>query len=293
MPRRMSVWPTASHTRTPHGTGIIDDEDRDHPRQGAASTPASTMIRALRDDDLHAPGRGSAAVGPRLTNDHRRHEPGSQVLSANPLGTKNPPPRVQLTGRNPVPHGRRRYQHRGPLKLFLDNRQLFVLGPAPPPARFHHLKPVCDLTIVRLSIPTVLSAKPQSRKAAFAGGLHFIGREDDIITSAGYRIGPSEIEDCLAAHPAVQLAAAVGKPDPLRTEIVKAYVALKPGHAPSDALAREIRGFVRERLSAAEYPREIEFVDEVPLTVSGKVIRRGFRERAAREAGAAMDDGLA
>ena len=119
------------------------------------------------------------------------------------------------------------------------------------------------------------------------GYVHFVGRDDDIIISAGYRIGPSEIEDCLAAHPAVHLAAAVGKPDPLRTEIVKAYVALRPDQAPSEALAREIKGFVRERLSAAEYPREIEFVDDVPLTTSGKVIRRGFREQAAREAGAA------
>jgi len=121
------------------------------------------------------------------------------------------------------------------------------------------------------------------------GYVHFVGRDDDIITSAGYRIGPSEIEDCLAAHPAVHLAAAVGKPDPLRTEIVKAYVALRPGIAPSDALAGEIRTFVRERLSAAEYPREIAFVDEIPLTTSGKVIRRGFREAAAREAGAAEE----
>jgi acetyl-CoA synthetase len=122
------------------------------------------------------------------------------------------------------------------------------------------------------------------------GYFHFIGRDDDIITSAGYRIGPSEIEDCLAAHPAVHLAAAVGKPDTLRTEIVKAYVALKPGHAPTEALAREIQAFVRERLSAAEYPREVAFVDEVPLTTSGKVIRRGFRQLAAREAGAVDEE---
>jgi len=123
------------------------------------------------------------------------------------------------------------------------------------------------------------------------GYVHFIGRDDDIITSAGYRIGPSEIEDCLAAHPAVQLAAAVGKPDPLRTEIVKAYVALRPGHVPSAALARDIQAFVRERLSAAEYPREVAFVDDVPLTTSGKVIRRGFRDQAAREAGAVAAEG--
>lgn len=116
------------------------------------------------------------------------------------------------------------------------------------------------------------------------GFIHFFGRDDDVITSAGYRIGPGEIEDCLAGHPAVALAAAVGKPDPVRTEIVKAYVVLSPGFAPDPALAEEIRQFVRVRLSAHEYPREIEFVDEVPLTTSGKVIRRIFRERARAEA---------
>ena len=111
------------------------------------------------------------------------------------------------------------------------------------------------------------------------GYIRFIGRNDDIIISSGYRIGPAEIEDCLATHPAVALAAAVGKPDKLRTEVVKAFVMLKPGVAASEALAQEIRLYVRARLSAAEYPREIEFVDEIPLTTSGKVIRRMFRER--------------
>lgn len=116
------------------------------------------------------------------------------------------------------------------------------------------------------------------------GYFHFLGRDDDIITSSGFRIGPSEIEDCLAGHPAVRMAAAVGKPDPLRTEIVKAYVALKDGITPSDQLATDIARFVRERLSAHEYPREVAFVDDVPLTTSGKVIRRHFREAAKREA---------
>lgn len=111
------------------------------------------------------------------------------------------------------------------------------------------------------------------------GYVRFVGRNDDVITSSGYRIGPAEIEDCLASHPAVALAAAVGKPDRVRTEIVKAFVVLRPGYAPSDALAEEIRLFVRARLSAAEYPREIAFVDEIPLTTSGKVIRRHFREQ--------------
>ena len=116
------------------------------------------------------------------------------------------------------------------------------------------------------------------------GYFHFVGRDDDIINSAGYRVGPGEIEDCLVSHPAVQLAAAVGKPDSLRTEIVKAYVVLVPGHERSEALAEEIKAHVKARLAANIYPREIEFVDEVPLTTTGKVIRRVFRDRAIAEA---------
>lgn len=117
------------------------------------------------------------------------------------------------------------------------------------------------------------------------GFLTFEGRDDDVITSSGYRIGPAEIEDCLSGHPAVQLAAAVGKPDPVRTEIVKAYVVLAPGFAGSADLAAEIRDWVKMRLSMHEYPREVEFVDALPLTTTGKVIRRTLRERAAAEAG--------
>ena len=112
------------------------------------------------------------------------------------------------------------------------------------------------------------------------GYVRFVGRDDDVITSAGYRIGPGEIEDCLIRHPAVALAAAVGKPDPVRTEIVKAFVQLKPGYAPSNALAVEIQDFVRTRLSAHEYPREVAFVGEMPMTTTGKVIRRLLREKA-------------
>jgi acetyl-CoA synthetase len=111
------------------------------------------------------------------------------------------------------------------------------------------------------------------------GYFTFIGRDDDVITSAGFRIGPGEIEDCLIGHPAVALAAAVGKPDPLRTEIVKAFIVLKPGHAPSDALAAEIQSFVKTRLSGHEYPREVAFIDTMPMTTTGKVIRRLLRER--------------
>lgn len=116
------------------------------------------------------------------------------------------------------------------------------------------------------------------------GYITFFGREDDVITSSGYRIGPSEIEDCLAGHPAVRLAAAIGKPDPVRTEIVKAYVVLKPGYQAGEGLAEEIRQWVKGRLSMHEYPREVEFVESLPLTTSGKVIRHLLRKRSVETA---------
>jgi len=112
------------------------------------------------------------------------------------------------------------------------------------------------------------------------GYVQFVGRNDDVITSSGYRIGPSEIEDCLIKHPAVALAAVVGKPDSVRTEIVKAFIVPKQGHEPSAALAADIQSFVRTRLSAHEYPREVVFVDALPMTTTGKVIRRLLREQA-------------
>jgi acetyl-CoA synthetase len=112
------------------------------------------------------------------------------------------------------------------------------------------------------------------------GYFTFVGRDDDVITSAGYRIGPGEIEDCLIQHPAVALAAVIGKPDPVRTEIVKAFIVLKAGQTSSPGLADEIQAFVRTRLSAHEYPREIAFIDEMPMTTTGKVIRRLLRAKA-------------
>jgi acetyl-CoA synthetase len=112
------------------------------------------------------------------------------------------------------------------------------------------------------------------------GYVHFVGRDDDVITSSGYRIGPGEIEDCLIRHPAVALAAAIGKPDPVRTEIVKAFIVLKSGFTASDALAAEIREFVKAKLSAHEYPREVAFIDAMPMTTTGKVIRRLLRAQA-------------
>lgn len=116
------------------------------------------------------------------------------------------------------------------------------------------------------------------------GYFSFFGRDDDVITSSGYRIGPGEIEDCLTGHPAVALAAAVGKPDPVRTEIVKAYIVVTPGVKADAELAASVSEWVKTRLSAHEYPREIEFVEDLPLTTTGKVIRRVLRDRAIAEA---------
>jgi acetyl-CoA synthetase len=111
------------------------------------------------------------------------------------------------------------------------------------------------------------------------GYFWYMSREDDVITSAGYRIGPSEIEDTLLKHPAVALSAVVGIPDPIRTEAVKAWIVLRPGFAPSDALAREIQDFVKVQLAAHEYPRHVEFADQLPMTATGKVLRRELRAR--------------
>lgn len=107
----------------------------------------------------------------------------------------------------------------------------------------------------------------------------FHARADDVITSAGYRIGPGPIEDTLCRHPAVAMAAVVGVPDPVRTEIVKAWVVLRPGVAPSEALADELRIWVRDRLAAHEYPRAVAFTDALPMTATGKIMRRTLRER--------------
>ncbi len=109
------------------------------------------------------------------------------------------------------------------------------------------------------------------------GYFKFGSRDDDVITSGGYRIGPGEIEACLSRHPAVALAAAVGEPDPIRTEVVKAVVVLREGYAPSGALRAELQEHVRSRLAAHEYPRIVEFVKELPLTATGKIIRRALR----------------
>ena len=112
------------------------------------------------------------------------------------------------------------------------------------------------------------------------GYLTFLGRADDVITSAGYRIGPGEIEDCLLKHPAVASAAVVGAPDPLRTEIVTAFVVLRDGETGGAALAAALQVHVRERLGGHQYPRAVHFLPELPSTVTGKIIRGDLRRLA-------------
>ena len=109
------------------------------------------------------------------------------------------------------------------------------------------------------------------------GYLWYVGRKDDVISSGAYRIGPGEIETCLTGHPAVAVAAAVGSPDPIRGEVVKAFVQLRDGYQPTPALAQELQLHVRTRLSAHEYPREIEFHEAIPTTTTGKVMRKELR----------------
>lgn len=115
------------------------------------------------------------------------------------------------------------------------------------------------------------------------GYFWFVGRADDVITSSAYRIGPFEVESALIEHAAVVEAAVVGKPDPIRGEIVKAYVVLASGFQASDALKSELQEHVKRVTAPYKYPREIEFVDHLPKTISGKIRRLELRERAARE----------
>ena len=111
------------------------------------------------------------------------------------------------------------------------------------------------------------------------GYFWFVGRADDVIISAGYRIGPFEVESALVEHPAVIESAVVASPDPVRGEIVKAFVILAPGYEASDALAAELQEHVKTVTAPYKYPREIEFVTELPKTISGKIRRVELRER--------------
>jgi acetyl-CoA synthetase len=111
------------------------------------------------------------------------------------------------------------------------------------------------------------------------GNFWFIGRDDDVIKSSGYRIGPFEVESAFLEHPAVAEAAVVGSPDAIRGLIVKAFVVLKPGYEPSDTLARDLQGHVKRVTAPYKYPRAIEFTESLPKTISGKILRNELRER--------------
>jgi len=123
------------------------------------------------------------------------------------------------------------------------------------------------------------------------GSFTFVGRADDLITSAGYRIGPFDVESCLIEHPAVAESAVIGKPDPERTELVKAFIVRSAGYDASEALVVELQRFVKQRLAAHAYPREIEFVDELPKTPSGKIQRFVLRQREIERSRSSRDVG--
>jgi acyl-coenzyme A synthetase/AMP-(fatty) acid ligase len=110
------------------------------------------------------------------------------------------------------------------------------------------------------------------------GFLWFEGRLDDVILSAGYRIGPFEVESALVQHPAVAEAAAIAAPDAERGAVVKAVVVLRPGHAGDQTLARALQEHVKRTTAPYKYPRVVEFVDELPKTASGKIRRAALRE---------------
>lgn len=115
------------------------------------------------------------------------------------------------------------------------------------------------------------------------GYIFFVGRDDDIISSAGYRIGPAEVEESLVQHEAVLMAAVIGSPDKTRGEVVKAFVKLRDGVTPSDSLKAELQQWVRQRLGAHEYPRELKFVDNFPMTPSGKIQRAVLRQQEQQQ----------
>ena len=133
----------------------------------------------------------------------------------------------------------------------------------------------------RASSPATGAAPATSPIADDDGYLWYQGRADDMFKAAGYRIGPSEIENCLVRHPAVANAAVVPSPDETRGNVVKAFIVLAAGHAPSRALEDDIQQHVRKHLAPYEYPKEIEFIDALPMTTTGKVQRKVLREREA------------
>lgn len=179
----------------------------------------------------------------------------------------------------------------GAIGRAVPGHQVAVIGPDGLPCEGEG-----DIAVRRGSASMMLEywRKPDETAAKFRGDwmltgdrgvqdgdtIRFVGREDDVITSSGYRIGPAEIENCLLTHPGVVTCGVVGKPDTLRTEIVKAYVVLKGG---VDVSVTDLQSWVKERLASYSYPREIEFLDALPMTVTGKVIRKDLKARAVKE----------
>ena len=117
------------------------------------------------------------------------------------------------------------------------------------------------------------------------GYFWFVGRADDIIKTSGHMVGPFEVESALLEHPAVAEAAVIGRPDPVVGSVVKAFVTLKEDYNPDDELNLEIKGAARKRLGPAVAPKEIEFMDELPKTRSGKIMRRLLRDREIEKRG--------
>jgi acetyl-CoA synthetase len=115
------------------------------------------------------------------------------------------------------------------------------------------------------------------------GYVYFQGRNDDVIKTSGYRVGPAEVEAKIIEHPAVASCAVIGVPDERRGQSIKAFLKLLPGHEPSQTLVEQIQLHVKQRLAAHEYPREFEFIDEFPITVTGKIRRRDLRERESQK----------
>ena len=113
------------------------------------------------------------------------------------------------------------------------------------------------------------------------GYLSFVSRQEDLIKSSGYRIGPEEIEDALVKHPAVADAGVIGVPDPVRGQNVKAFIILKPGHSASAELKQQIIDSCREHIAIYKLPRLLEFVTELPRTLQGKLLRRVLRDKEA------------
>ncbi|HSD63548.1 MAG TPA: hypothetical protein VLB50_07100, partial [Ignavibacteriaceae bacterium] len=111
------------------------------------------------------------------------------------------------------------------------------------------------------------------------GYFWFVGRDDDVINTAGHLVGPFEIESALLEHPAVAESGVVGKPDPVNMEVVKAFITLKAGFKPTKELELQIMNFIRKKLSALAMPQEIEFVEGLPKTRSGKIMRRVLRAK--------------